>query len=149
MFNNVIVTDDYRLILCALFVIFSALINLFLIMYNKFYINKFTQDFVDLFYGDLCGGEIIKLKSNMYLWVYPFLTIYVLNFLKEKFGGVDMIPSKNDLNNKPLSFFPNLYKENLIFFKKRNSTWILLNIILNTVAIVFVIYTIFYVTFFI
>ncbi|BAP35755.1 hypothetical protein AS4_08150 [Acinetobacter guillouiae] len=149
MLNNVIITDDYHLILCALFAISSALINLFLIIYNKFYINKFTQDFVDLFYGDLCGGEIIKLKNNMYLWVYPFLTVYVLSFLKNFFGGVDVIPSVNDLNNKPLGFFPNLYKENLLLFKKRNYTWLLLNITLNIVAIVFIVYTLIYVTFFI
>lgn len=135
--SDFIVIDSTEKVL-SLIVVLIAVIGggyvIFLYYFNKYYTNKYKNDFFYLFWGYEDKEDKISANKHLSLFIYHFISFYMLSSYKWVDKRYKIFPEDiKDMD--PNSFMPNATKGNLENFEKKHMKWLKFNIISQRVFI--------------
>ena len=120
---------------------------LILYFYNKYYINKYKDDFLYLFWGYRDEENKISADKYLSLIIYHFINSYIINSYSFFNKRYKFFP-ENIKDMDPTSFMPNATKGNLENFEKKHMKWIKFNVVSQyaIVILVVIIFLLFYIS---
>lgn len=124
----------------ALIVFLTALVGggyvIFVYYFNKYYTNKYKNDFFYLFWGYDDKENKISADKHLSLFIYHFISFYILSSYKWVDKRYKIFPEDiKDMD--PNSFMPNATKRNLENFEKKHMKWLKFNVYSQRIFIFF------------
>ena len=115
---------------------FSLICIIFIYYFNKYYTNKYKNDFFYLFWGYEEKENKISADKHLSLFIYHFISFYILSSYKWVDKRYKIFPEDiKDMD--PNSVMPNATKENLENFEKKHMKWLKFNVYSQRIFIFF------------